>query len=98
EPLIRNGVVRGAAQVDVRSAEAARLTERIRWIDGGVLGASLVLLSVLLTLFLERRVARPVDSLVDGMRRVERGDLSVRVQPRTEGEFRFLTERFNAMV
>jgi signal transduction histidine kinase len=97
-PLMRNGSVLGAAQVDVQSADAARLTRRIRWIDGVVLVASIVLISALLTIFLERRVARPVDTLVDGMRRVERGDLSVRVQPFTEGEFRFLTDRFNAMV
>jgi signal transduction histidine kinase len=97
-PLARDGKVIGAAQVDVASADAARLTERIRWIDGAMLVASIVLISGLLTIFLERRVARPVDSLVDGMRRVERGDLSVRVQSITEGEFRFLTERFNAMV
>lgn len=97
-PLVRHGAVIGAAQVDVQSADAARLMLRIRWIDGAVLVASIVLISVLLTIFLERRVTRPVDTLVEGMRLVERGDLSVRVQPRTEGEFRFLTERFNAMV
>src|SRR5579862_4986129 len=97
-PLVRHRAVVGAAQVDVQSADAARLMQRIRWIDGGVLVASIVLISLLLTIFLERRVARPVDALVDGMRRVERGDLAVRVEPRIEGEFRFMTERFNAMV
>jgi len=97
-PLTRSGTVLGAAQVDVQSADAARLTRRIRWIDGAVLVASIVLISAVLTIFLERRVARPVDTLVDGMRRVERGDLSVRVQPFTEGEFRFLADRFNAMI
>ena len=97
-PLVRHRAVVGAAQVDVQSADAARLMQRIRWIDGGVLVSSIVLISLLLTIFLERRVARPVDALVDGMRRVERGDLAVRVEPRIEGEFRFMTERFNAMV
>ena len=97
-PLMRRGSVLGAAQVDVQSADAARLKRRVRWIDLALLVASIVLISVLLTIFLERRVARPVDTLVDGMRQVERGDLSVRVQARTEGVFRFLTERFNAMV
>lgn len=97
-PLSRDGRILGAAQVDVQSADAARLKRRIRWIDGLVLVTSIVLISALLTTFLERRVARPVDALVDGMRRVERGDLAVRVQSLTEGEFRFLTERFNAMV
>jgi two-component system NtrC family sensor kinase len=97
-PLTRGGAVLGVAQVDVQSADAARLMQRIRWIDGAVLVASIVLISVLLTVFLERRVARPVDTLVDGMRQVERGDLAVRVQPLAGGEFRFLTERFNAMV
>jgi two-component system NtrC family sensor kinase len=97
-PLDRGGTVLGAAQVDVQSPEAARLVRRIRWIDGALLASSIVLISGLLTIFLERRVARPVDTLVDGMRRVAGGDLGVRVQPLTGGEFRFLTERFNGMV
>jgi signal transduction histidine kinase len=97
-PLSRGGTVRGAVQVDVQSADAGRLLRRIRWIDRILLVTSIVVISALLTLFLERRVARPVSALVDGMRHVEGGDLAVRVTPRTEGEFRFLTERFNAMV
>lgn len=97
-PLRRNGVVRGAVQVEVESADAARLVTRIWWIDSAVLLTSIVLLSTVLTMLLERRVARPVDALVDGMRRVERGELGARVAPGGGGEFRFLTEHFNTMV
>jgi two-component system NtrC family sensor kinase len=97
-PLRRAGTVLGVAQVDVHSRAAGRLMQRIRWIDGAVLVFSIVLISVLLTIFLERRVARPVDTLVAGMREVERGDLSARVAAHADGEFRFLTERFNGMV
>ena len=97
-PLRRDGSVLGAAQVDVQSADAARLMRRLRWIDIVVLMTSIVLISALLTAFLERRVGRPVDALVGGMRQVSQGDLAARVEPRSEGEFRFLTERFNAMV
>src|SRR5262245_46269284 len=97
-PLTRNGTVLAAAQVDIQSADATRLTRRIRWIDGAVLVASIVLISAMLTIFLERRVARPVDALVNGMRQVERGDLTVRVEPFTANEFRFLSDRFNAMI
>jgi signal transduction histidine kinase len=97
-PLTRAGAVLGAAQVDVQSADASRLMRRLRWIDIAVLLTSIVLISALLTAFLERRVGRPVDALVAGMRQVSQGDLAARVRPRSEGEFRFLTERFNAMV
>jgi two-component system, NtrC family, sensor kinase len=97
-PLARGGAVLGAAQVDVQSADASRLMRRLRWIDIVVLVTSIVTISALLTAFLERRVGRPVDALVTGMRQVSQGNLAARVQPRSEGEFRFLTERFNAMV
>ena len=97
-PLRQGAAVRGAAQVDVQSEDAGRLMQRIRWIDGAVLVASIVIISTLLTIFLERRVAQPVSALVEGMRHVERGHLAARVHPRSDGEFKFLTERFNAMV
>ncbi|MGH7786045.1 MAG: sensor histidine kinase, partial [Candidatus Binatia bacterium] len=97
-PLSRDGRVQGAARVDVRSTDAARLVARIRRIDAVVLLCSIAVISVILTVFLNRRVARPVGDLVAGMRRVERGDLAARVAPRPAGEFRFLGERFNAMV
>src|SRR5262249_4257420 len=90
-PLTPSGAARGGRRGAAERGRAPPLRpplpRRIRWIDGAVLVASIVLISAVLTIFLERRVARPVDTLVDGMRRVERGDLSVRVQPFTEGEF-----------
>jgi len=97
-PLSRDGVVVGAAQVDVRGANEARLVSRIRLFGVAELLGSIALISLVLTRFLERHVTRPVNALVDGMRRVERGDLASRVTPQADGELRFLGERFNGMV
>ncbi|MEO8604782.1 MAG: ATP-binding protein [bacterium] len=97
-PLSRGGAVVGAAQVDVHGAEEQRLVARIRLVDAMELVGSIVLISLVLTRFLARRVTQPIDALVEGMRRVERGDLAARVTSHTDGELRFLSQRFNAMV
>ncbi|MDX2169244.1 MAG: ATP-binding protein [Deltaproteobacteria bacterium] len=97
-PLWRHGAVVGAVQVDVDSAEDARLVHRLRWFGAAELLASVALISLMLTRFLARNVSGPVRALVDGMRRVERGELTARVAPTTDGELRFVAERFNDMI
>src|SRR5205823_6630067 len=59
---------------------------------------SIVLISFLLAVFLERRVGRPVAALVDGMRRAETGELGARVSVLGGGEFAFLAGSFNRML
>ena len=96
-PLPANGPPRAVAQVDVRSQEMSRLERRILMIDGGVLAASIGVISGLLAIFLSRRVGRPIADMVTGLRALASGDLSARLAARTDDEFRFVTDQFNAM-
>jgi two-component system NtrC family sensor kinase len=97
-PQREAGRVVGAVQVDLKAAAVVRLKRRLQTIYGLVLLASIILISLVLSLFLEREVAQPVAALVDGMRRAERGERGVRVQARTRGEFGFVTSTFNSML
>jgi signal transduction histidine kinase len=95
--LPSDGPVRAAAQVEVRSQEVSRLERRILTIDAGVLLASIAMISGLLAIFLSRRVGRPIGDLVAGLRALAAGNLATRLTARTDDEFQFLTEQFNAM-
>jgi signal transduction histidine kinase len=97
-PIRRDGSVRGAAQAALRPGEIARLQRRIRQIDVSVLISSIIIVSGLLTLLLDRRVTRPVAALVNGMQQAEAGERGVRVESRGAGEFQYLTQRFNSLV
>ena len=97
-PVVRDGMFIGAVQVEFSLLEIARLEHRLRLIGGIVLVASIVLISLLLRFFLERRVVRPVAALVDGMRRAEAGELGVRASVPGGGEFAFLAGSFNRML
>jgi signal transduction histidine kinase len=59
---------------------------------------AVALISLVLAFLLERRVAQPVAALVEGMRRVEDGDLGARVSLPGGGEFDFLAQSLNSMV
>ncbi len=59
-------------------------------------GAALVL-AVLLTLFLSRRILAPVAALTEAARRMEKGDLSQRVQVGSRDEIGEMGRAFNAM-
>ena len=96
-PLPSDGPVRAAAQVELRSQEVSRLERRILAIDAGVLLSSIAMISGLLAIFLSRRVGRPIGELVMGLRALAAGNLSARLTSRTDDEFQFLTEQFNAM-
>jgi polar amino acid transport system substrate-binding protein len=62
-----------------------------------LLAASLFILFVFPILF-RTNLIRPLQSLAAGMRRADRGDLGVRVQPRFRDEIGFLTRSFNKML
>jgi two-component system NtrC family sensor kinase len=98
EPLNDGGHLAGATQVELQAAAVVRLKRRLRNIYGVALIASIVLISVVLSFFLERQVAHPMAALVDGMRRAERGERGVRVEAQTGGEFGFVTGSFNRML
>ena len=97
-PLWRGGELVGAMQVEFSMAEVFRLEHGLRMIGLVFLVCSIAVISLLLALFLERRVARPVAILVDGMRRAERGELEARVTVRGGGELTFLAGSFNRML
>ncbi|HZR80843.1 MAG TPA: ATP-binding protein [Candidatus Binatia bacterium] len=97
-PLSRDGAVVGAAQVEFTLADIKRLENWFRVIDVTMLLASAIVISLLLAVFLGRRVARPVEVLVDGMRRAESGELGARVAVPGGGEFAFLGRSLNKML
>ena len=68
-PVSRGGVLVGATQVQFTLAEVRRLERSLRWMSAALLLGSVAIISLLLGLFLERRVARPVVDLVTGMQR-----------------------------
>jgi len=97
-PLRRDGAFVGAAQVELSLDEVARLKRRLVMIDITFLVCSTLLISFALAFFLDRRVARPVATLVGGMQRAESGELGVRVELARGGEFAFLAGSFNRML
>lgn len=73
--------------------EVAAVRQRILLAMGGAL-----VLAALAGAYVSRRVVRPVRALAEAAHRVARGDLSVRVEVRTEDEVGQLTQAFNGMV
>lgn len=52
---------------------------------------------VLLSLYLRRRIKKPLDALAEGMERVKAGEQNVNLQFQTESEFERLRDSFNVM-
>jgi signal transduction histidine kinase len=73
----------------------ARLREEVRRI--AIACALFVLSGVIAAFVLHRTMLGPVERTIDAIREMRRGDLSVRVQPRTSDELRALADEFNAM-
>ncbi len=94
----RAGHLVGIAQATLSPDEAIMLHDRLRAIDLGALGLSVTLTSMVLGLFVERCVARPVRQLVGGMRRAEAGERGVQVTAGGSEEFTFLSDAFNRML
>ena len=97
-PVRRRNVLVGAMQVEFSLAEVFRLEHSLRVTGFVLLASSIALITLLLAFFLERRVARPVADLVDGMRRAEQGELGARVRLPWGGEFAFLAGSLNRML
>jgi signal transduction histidine kinase len=63
-----------------------------------LLGGSLaIIIALILTFFLSRRITSPIGVLAKAARRLGRGDLSQRVQLRGKGEVATLAQAFNSM-
>lgn len=97
-PLASSTGKDGIIQVEVRPVELLRLKRWMRIIDGVFLASSLVLIPLVLALFLERRVTRPVSTLVSAMRQAEAGNLNARVGAVAGEEFGFLAHSLNSML
>jgi signal transduction histidine kinase len=78
-------------QADVADMQTAAM----RWTVFFVIGAPL--LAVLVGLYVQKSVARPVAKLRDGAERIARGELDARIQVDTADEFGALARQFNAM-
>jgi signal transduction histidine kinase len=94
----RSGQLVGIAQATISSEEAVALHDRLREIDLAALLLSVGLTSVIIGLFVERRVAQPMQRLVRGMRRAEAGERGVRVSAGGSAELRFVADAFNRML
>jgi two-component system NtrC family sensor kinase len=90
--------VNGVLEVAFDYREASDLLWRSQWkaVVPAILSLGLLIL-VLLRLF-ERLINRPISLLKDHMRKVQEGDFSARLAPRTNDEVGSLTESFNVMV
>jgi two-component system, NtrC family, sensor kinase len=96
--LRRDGALVGIAQATLSPREAIALHDRLRTMDLEALAVAVVCTSLLIGLFVERRVTRPAGRLVAGMRRAEAGERGVRVAADGSVEFAFLAESFNRML
>lgn len=56
-----------------------------------------VVLLVLVLFFLRHVLFKPMNTLIRGMKKVSRGELSVRLEPSSSPEFTFVTDTFNQM-
>ena len=64
---------------------------------GAAIGALSLLLCVVAARMLSRSLSRPVQEMTRAMERMQRGELSVRVTPRTDDELGLLAQGFNRM-
>ena len=63
-----------------------------------IIGMGAILASVLISVFLTKRITRPIDLLVQGVQRVEKEDFSEKVPVSTKDEIGTLTTAFNHLV
>ena len=68
------------------------------WVLLSVLGLTLCVVVVLVTWRMAHGIIAPFRQLVSAARRIQRGDLSARVQPKAQHEIRILEVAFNTMI
>jgi methyl-accepting chemotaxis protein len=82
----------------VLPTETVQSQRQTSYLIAGGLFAGIALIALFVMWQLQRTVTRPVEALGTAARRVENGDLSVRVSTEQEDEIGALTASFNAMV
>jgi two-component system, NtrC family, sensor kinase len=97
-PIRADRQVVGALQVLIswEAAQQDEAKERRQMLL--MLAATVILVSVTLTIFVQRGVHRPIRRLVDAMQRAQAGSLDVEVIPRGSDELAQLTTHFNRML
>jgi two-component system phosphate regulon sensor histidine kinase PhoR len=86
------GVVRAAFPLDSLDADLRQL-QRAVWLATGISAAVMALV----TLWLANRTAKPLAALIDSTRKIEAGDLSARIFPRSRDEVGQLGLAFDGM-
>lgn len=97
-PLFLRGKLAGLALTYVSLREADLLIRRQLVLFLSTAAAAIVLLTLILSLYLNRAINNPIRQLVAAMERVKGGDLKSRVDVRRRDEIGKLAEHFNAMV
>jgi two-component system, NtrC family, nitrogen regulation sensor histidine kinase NtrY len=95
-PLSRAGMLMGVLLAGTSLREQVRLEQSILWTGVGV-GASGIVIGVLLGWWTTERITRPVERLAEGARAVAGGDLSARVEVLSHDEIGELATAFNRM-
>jgi two-component system NtrC family sensor kinase len=89
--------VLGVLDVELSLARADLAVAAFRWTTLGVASLVALLVGWGFWVFTRRELVRPVTALVDGARRVGRGDLDAEVPGAWRGELGLLASAFNAM-
>jgi two-component system, NtrC family, sensor kinase len=97
-PIRADGDVIGALQFMISWATAQEDDVKERQQTWLMLAATVILVSVALTIFVQRAVYRPMKGLVAAMQRAQAGSLDVEVMPRGNDELAQLTRHFNRML
>jgi len=93
KPILAYVVPLQETSIDVIEDNFNRSVSRSLWLAIGVAGG----VALLLTLFLSQSILGPIGALTSAARQMEKGDLSQRVEVRTEDELGELASAFNAM-
>ena len=92
----RGGEVLGALLVGSSRRELVLLTQKIVWI-AGIIGVSALLIGLILTWWISRRITRPIEELAEGARDVASGRWDRHIDIRGRDEVGQLAVAFNEM-
>ncbi|MBI3077571.1 MAG: HAMP domain-containing protein [Deltaproteobacteria bacterium] len=97
-PIRLGGQVVGATAVVFSLRRFDETAAHARWQSLMLSATTVLVILVLMTLFLRRTVERPLRRLMEGMRRVQAGDLTTQIEPQTTDELGELACHFNRMI